>query len=156
MRVNMHTHTVWCDGADTPEQMIQTAIEKEFDILGFSGHGYSPYDTCGMKPEAEAAYLSELRELKKQYADQIEILIGIEQDSTCPIPSKEPFDFVIGSVHFIEQNGKYRPIDYKKEELRAIGGILECFGKASGLLPNLEKTEIFPVHCENIDISEVM
>ena len=40
MKQNLHTHTVYCDGNDTPEEMVLTAIEKHFDILGFSGHGH--------------------------------------------------------------------------------------------------------------------
>jgi len=43
---NLHTHSTFCDGIDTPEEMIKVAIEKGFVSLGFSGHSaayYSPY-----------------------------------------------------------------------------------------------------------------
>ena len=120
MRVNMHTHSVYCDGKDTPEEMIGTAIQKGFSILGFSGHGYSPYDTCSMNEANTARYIEKINALKERYRNEITIYLGIEQDSTCRIPSKDPYDFVIGSVHFLEKDGKYRPIDFSRDELIAI------------------------------------
>lgn len=38
---NLHTHTIYCDGKDTPEEMILAACEKGFTSLGFSGHSFS-------------------------------------------------------------------------------------------------------------------
>ena len=38
IKQNLHTHSLYCDGKDSFEEMIQTAIEKEFTILGFSSH----------------------------------------------------------------------------------------------------------------------
>jgi len=37
---NLHIHTTYADGKDTPEQMILTAIERDFDSIGFSEHSY--------------------------------------------------------------------------------------------------------------------
>ncbi len=126
MRVNMHTHSVFCDGADTPEEMIVAAIDKGFDILGFSGHGYSPYDTCSMSPENTEAYIQTIRSLKTKYRDQLTVFLGIEQDTTCRIDSKDPYDFVIGSVHFLSRDGEYRGIDVSRNEF---AGILEDWYK---------------------------
>ena len=49
MRTNYHTHTTWCDGKDTPRRVIQAAIAKGFDAIGFSSHA--------MLPEADEAWL---------------------------------------------------------------------------------------------------
>ena len=38
LKANYHTHTVFCDGADTPEDVVLAAIGKGFTHLGFSGH----------------------------------------------------------------------------------------------------------------------
>ena len=118
----MHTHSVFCDGKDTPREMIEAALEKNFDILGFSGHGPSPYDDAAMTEESVKDYIKTVRSLQNEYRDAITIYLGIEQDSTCRIPSKDPYDFVIGSVHFLSRSGTFRPIDYSKEEFI---GILE-------------------------------
>lgn len=116
MRANMHTHSVYCDGRDTPREMAKTAIEKGFDILGFSGHGGSPYDECGMKEDALKHYLEDVNALKEELKEKITIYTGIEEDMTCRITSKDPFDFVIGSVHFLNEGKDTQPIDASEEE----------------------------------------
>ena len=42
---NLHQHCTFCDGKDTPEEMIAYAIEKGFDSIGFSSHSYNPYSS---------------------------------------------------------------------------------------------------------------
>lgn len=106
---NYHTHTIWCDGKDSPETMIKAAIDKNFDILGFSGHAMHPFASeWHMQPKQLEAYLAEIRLLAEKYKDSIEILAGFEADYF-PVLS-EPSgmiyktlkpDFMIGSVHFL-------------------------------------------------------
>lgn len=36
---NLHTHTIFCDGKNTPEEMVLGAINNNFNSLGFSSHG---------------------------------------------------------------------------------------------------------------------
>ena len=38
---DFHIHTTFCDGASTPEEMVQAAIALGLKRLGFSGH--APY-----------------------------------------------------------------------------------------------------------------
>ena len=38
IKTNYHTHSTFCDGKNTPEEMVLKAIEDNFDILGFSSH----------------------------------------------------------------------------------------------------------------------
>ena len=40
---NLHTHSTFCDGKNTPEEMVQLAIKKGFDSIGFSGHSYMSF-----------------------------------------------------------------------------------------------------------------
>jgi len=96
---NYHTHSLYCDGTDNLEEMVETAIKKGFDTLGFSGHCYTAYDTsyC-MSREDTIKYNDEIARLQQKYAGRIDILRGIEQD----FGSDEPvcgYDYVIGSVH---------------------------------------------------------
>ena len=44
MLANFHTHTVFSDGKNTPEEVVLGALEKGFRGIGFSDHGYTPYD----------------------------------------------------------------------------------------------------------------
>lgn len=74
---NYHTHTTFCDGRDTPEQIVQEAIRLSCPTIGFSGHSVAPYDYAGMTPEHEAQYRAEVHRLQAAYAGQIQILCGL-------------------------------------------------------------------------------
>ena len=70
MRQNLHTHSTYCDGKNSIRDMIETAIEKKFDILGFSGHGYMPLDNCSMSVENTRKYIAEVTAMKEEYKDR--------------------------------------------------------------------------------------
>lgn len=44
----------------------------------------------------------------------------------------------------------------KQEELTALSHILACFAQASGLHTNINKTEIYPIRCEGIDLQNLL
>ena len=99
IKSNFHTHTLLCDGINTPEEMVIAAVYKGFDTLGFSGHCYTAYDeSYCMSRENTLKYKTEIARLQEKYRGQLNILRGIEQDfgsdeSTCN------YDYIIGSVH---------------------------------------------------------
>ena len=66
IRSNAHCHTVFCDGKNTPEEMIRAAIDRNFVSLGFSIHSWTPYEPCGVTPEKEQAYRAELLGLREK------------------------------------------------------------------------------------------
>lgn len=81
IKTNFHTHTIYCDGKDTPEALVISAIEKGFSAIGFSGHSYFEIDkSYSMNAESEKMYFSDILSLKSKYKDKIEIFCGIEQD----------------------------------------------------------------------------
>lgn len=94
---NYHTHTTFCDGRDTPEQLVQEALRLGCPAIGFSGHSIAPYDYAGMTPEHEAQYRAEVRRLQAACAGQIRILCGVEQDYWSAA-SMDGYDYVIGGV----------------------------------------------------------
>lgn len=92
---NYHTHSTFCDGENTPEEMVREAIRKGFQHLGFSGH---------MDPGVRmlfASYDAEIRRLQGLYGDQIEILRGAEIDSITGNDCAPNVEYRIGSTHFI-------------------------------------------------------
>lgn len=123
---NVHTHTSFCDGADTAEEMIKGAINCGCTVLGFSGHSYIGCENgwC-MTKASQAEYIKEITVLKEKYADKIEIMLGIEQDYEAGRP-EYPFDYVIGSVHSVFKNGIRFDVDAGTEELKA------CLNEAYG------------------------
>ncbi len=115
---NFHTHTVFCDGADTPEELVQYAISKGSPAIGFSGHSYTDIpddDPFCMGREAAEAYKQEINRLKSAYKDKIKILLGVEQDYYSDEPA-DGYDYVIGSVHYVLKDGFYIPVDETKEK----------------------------------------
>ena len=98
---NLHTHTTFCDGANTPEEMVKRALALDYKSLGFSSHAYSPDgdDWC-LLPEREIEYRDEILRLKEKYADKIEIYLGIEKDVFSKELSFKP-EYIIGSLHYI-------------------------------------------------------
>ena len=125
IRSNAHCHTVWCDGTNTCEEMIQSAIEKDFVSLGFSIHSWTPYEPCGVTIEKEQAYRQELMQLREKYRGQIEILIGIERDSLADRDFSE-FDYFIDSTHVLLKGDEPLFIDWTTDKMERY--IREFFG----------------------------
>ena len=68
---NVHTHTTFSDGSNSAEEMVLAAMRLGFHTLGFSDHGHTAYDRCGMSLHQEAAYREEIRRLQRLYAGRI-------------------------------------------------------------------------------------
>lgn len=115
-RSNVHTHTNFSDGRDSVEQMIQAAIERGFVSLGFSDHGALEIDAAAMR--SEAAYRSEVLRMKEKYASQIEIALGYEHDFAAAGADLSHYDYLIESVHFLQNFGMHAPIDSSAERLQ--------------------------------------
>ena len=49
LKANYHTHTTFCDGADTPEEVVKEALRLGMTHLGFSGH--MDADICVFDPD---------------------------------------------------------------------------------------------------------
>ena len=117
MKTNYHTHTPFCDGKNSAEEMVLTAIDRGFCVLGFSGHSYLHFDqSYPMRLEKYESYINEINALKEKYKDKIKILCGIEQDYFSPAPTYK-FDYVIGSVHYVEKNGEYITLDLNAQDI---------------------------------------
>lgn len=102
---NYHTHTCFCDGADSPEELIREALRLGCPELGFSGHSYTPFDLSGgMSPENTRLYRREIRRLQAACAGQLRVLLGLELDFYSA-PPEEPYDYLIGSVHYVRKDG---------------------------------------------------
>lgn len=108
---DLHVHTTYCDGQNTPEEMVISAIEKDMACIGFSAHSYTFFDEryC-LKKERINDYISEINSLKEKYKDKIRVLCGIEQDCYSDAPTSE-YDYVIGSVHYLKVNDRYAELD---------------------------------------------
>jgi histidinol-phosphatase (PHP family) len=113
---NFHAHSTFCDGAESPEDMVKAAIKKGCSAFGISGHAVMGFDTCWtMTKWGECDFIAEMDRLKKAYCGQLELFTGVEQDYYSPPPAGR-YDYVIGSVHYIKKDGEYLSVDESEEE----------------------------------------
>jgi histidinol-phosphatase (PHP family) len=109
MLSNYHTHSCFCDGKSTPEEIVLSAIDKGLFAIGFSGHGYTSFDLSYCMKDTDG-YIQEIKRLKDKYKSQIEIYLGVEEDAFAPV-NRECFDYILGSSHYVTRGGVYYPID---------------------------------------------
>lgn len=114
MLTNFHTHSNYCDGNNTLEEMTLSAIEKGFSAIGFSGHGYTDFDDSYCMQNTDG-YIAEIKALKEKYKDKIEIYLGVEEDSHGPVANRGDFDYIIGSSHYTVKDGQWYAIDSSLE-----------------------------------------
>ncbi len=123
---NLHTHTFYCDGKHSPEEMIIAAIEQGYDSIGFSGHSYVPVlHEYAMNDEETIRYKSEIGNLKEVYKDKIAVFCGLEKDYQTQM-DLSGFDYMIGSVHCMKKDGADLFIDRDVPSL--LYNVNEAFG----------------------------
>ena len=115
IKTNYHTHSNFCDGNDCITDIVETAIQKDFKIIGFSSHSIYPFaSSWHIAPREHKNYIKEINDAKNKFEGKIEILSGFEADFI-PGLSKPDFetyksfspDYLIGSVHYvITQKGR--------------------------------------------------
>ena len=125
MRQNLHTHTTFCDGKNTAEEMVLAALELGMDSLGFSGHSPLAGECWVMKSADVPRYRRQILALREKYAERLDIFLGLEQDILSPKP-EEPWDYLIGSVHMLEREGERLSVDESPETFRR--GVERWFG----------------------------
>lgn len=149
---NLHIHTTYADGKDTPEQIVTAAIERGFDSIGFSEHSYMSFSDYPfqMSIEETEVYKKEIRALKEKYKGIIDIFCGLEVEMYSRVPT-ENFDYLIGSVHYLDFDGKILGFDRDLKSTLAylsdnFGGDSLAFSKkyyeAVATLPDFKKFDI--------------
>lgn len=117
-----HIHTTFCDGKNSPEEMVEAALKLGVTRLGFTSHSDMLLDPV--------AYRNEIRRLSEKYATRIWIFAGLELELAKKRPdflAEIPFDYLIGSHHFLTaSDGGFFAIDSSPEELKS--GVDAHFG----------------------------
>jgi histidinol-phosphatase (PHP family) len=107
-----HMHSRFSEDADDAlETMCRRAIDLGIPEIGFTEHwDVSPYEDNPRYFKAESWYV-ELERLRDLFAGQLVIRAGIEiaephlyPQETREVLQRVPFDYVIGSVHFVGAN----------------------------------------------------
>lgn len=117
MKFDLHTHHFRCGHADgTIRDYIEAGIAAGLQVIGISDHTpyfgspeEQPFPRISMAKREIAAYVDEVLELKAEFTGKIDVLLGIESDFFPQHAeiyrselSKYPFDYIIGSVHSVD------------------------------------------------------
>ena len=115
MKANLHTHTFRCGHAvGTEEEYVRTAIAEGMEVLGFSDHSPHPFrngyeSRVRMKLDQLEDYVNTVLTLRKKYAGQIRIPLGLELEyfpgmypELMEILKDYPFDYLLLAQHFLE------------------------------------------------------
>ena len=130
MRVDLHNHTARCKHANgSMESYILRAIELGIDVFGFSCHAplKSGWDReYRMEYDELKYYIDDVLSLKQKYSKQIQILLALEADFLAhrdDLIYKDLYDleldYLIGSVHFLDDWGFDNPVfirEYSKRD----------------------------------------
>lgn len=118
IKADYHVHTYYCDGKNSPLEVVLSAIEKGVEILGFSVHSYTSFDgSYCIKKEKIEEYKNEINFLKEKFKEKITILCGTEVDYYSDM-DKRGFDFLIGSCHYIKIGEAMIDVDNTPKILR--------------------------------------
>jgi histidinol-phosphatase (PHP family) len=116
MLIDYHTHHVRCGHASgCLEDYVKRGIEIGLAQLGLSDHmpllhvdPATYWPEMAMPRDELPRYVEECLNLKEKYKDQIDIRVGLEGDyiegyesEIASIVNAYPWDYVIGSVHFL-------------------------------------------------------
>lgn len=112
---NCHTHSIFCDGKDTVEEMAAQAYEMGFVSLGFSGHSKNSDDLEWCMKETEA-YRAEVRRMQAKYAGKMRIWLGIEWDCHGALDSSL-YEYTLGATHRMHTEKGDIPVDHSRDLL---------------------------------------
>jgi len=133
---NFHTHGQFCDGKGAPRDYIEEAINQNMHALGFSSHGPMPLPiNWVMENDKLPDYLSELKFLKNEFKNQLQIYIGLEIDYIPGIIGAN-FDFIntlnldytIGAIHFAGFDKENHPWQLDSNAVIFEQGLKEVYG----------------------------
>lgn len=152
MRTSYHVHTYISDGQCDAADHVKAAVAAGLDELGISDH-YTPLPgkdiVWSMPLSGVADYLAAIEAAKKQ-AGSLAVRLGIEVDyipesveTIARMLSRYPFDYVIGSVHFV---GAF-PVDAKPDDWEALSQDRrnEIIREYWGLIREMAETRLFDI-----------
>lgn len=133
-----HTHSSFCDGKASVDEVCNSAVEQGLSAVGFSSHAPVMFDTAwAMRFQDLQNYVDEVDRCKELYKGKVDVYRALEADfigDGKSIPFDEfrklgQLDYIIGSVHLVSNpaiDGKLWFLDGPSENYDK--GIDECFG----------------------------
>jgi histidinol-phosphatase (PHP family) len=133
-RADYHLHTKWCCHATGEmRDYVEAAVARGLTEIGFAVHMPIPIpipEKLYLSQSEMPLYVDELRRLQDNFAGRINILLGGECDYA---PGQEaeiedaigayPFDYVYGSIHFVDGWGHDCPEYRDRWETESVASI---------------------------------
>ncbi len=115
IQCDYHMHTPLCKHAAGPmEDYVERGIELGLREIGFSDHNPLPGGRSANVRMNEAEidyYVERVTELQFRYRGKIDVMLGLEMDYVGGLEdyleqqlAKYPWDYVIGSIHFLDKD----------------------------------------------------
>lgn len=153
VRADFHMHTEFSGDSEAPVRaMLDAALERGMEAVCITDHideDYPEDSETGTNPFLFDLdqYFQVLREIKKEYADRLDLRIGVELglqphlgDRYRTMTEKYPFDFVIGSLHLIHGMDPYDGVIFEGRSDKEV--YREAF---QATLENLDQVKDFDV-----------
>jgi len=161
MIVDLHNHTKLCNHAEgTIDEYIVQAIKNGTKFFGFSEHAPMNFDPkYRISFEQMEEYKNSILTAKEKYKNEIEILLAYEVDylegHMDERVLKADVDYLIGSVHFIDEWGFDNPEfigNYQNEDIN------EIWQKYFDAIEKMAKSGLFDIvgHVDLIKIFKFM
>ena len=130
-----HTHCSYCDGTDTLDNYLKKAVALEMPSYGVSCHAPMPSTLPWTMPEPKLPdYLSEIRRLRTQWQNEIELYAGLEIDFVPGLswwdqigPLYRDLDYVVGSIHLVDTFDDGRPWEIDGSHETFLEGLRQIF-----------------------------
>ena len=161
MIVDLHNHTPLCHHAEgTMEEYIEKALKSGTQYFGICDHAPMDFDPkYRMKFDEMQKYESDVLSQKEKYKNKIEILLGYEVDYLKGHMDKRVLnadvDYLIGSVHFIDEWGFDNPEFIGNYESQNID---EIWQKYFDTIEEMAKSKLFDIvgHLDLIKVFKFM
>ena len=128
---NLHIHSTYDDGKDTPEQMLEAARAQGFDSIGFSLHSYMHFaPERSATVEGTEKYKEHIFRLKREAADEMPVFCGIELEVLSQGIDLTPYDYVIASSHYFKIGDEFVGFDRSAEE---VGRVIDTYFGGDGM-----------------------
>jgi len=110
-RGDFQMHSVWSDGVETLESIVEECLSRKWSCAGITDHSYGLAIAGGLTMERVAEQHAEIEALNAKYRERFRLVKGIEAnirpDGTVDMAADELrlFEFVVASPHSLLRKG---------------------------------------------------
>ncbi len=149
--INLHTHTVYSDGAFLPDDIVRRAYQGGLTHIAITDHFETAKVPSPLKAEHFERYMNNLDALKEMYKGKIEVLAGVEIDTnplrcdleSLPIDLLNRLDVVLFEYASDSMNGGRQLEgleDFRRQITRPICGL--CHWDMDRIFPYRDPNEL--------------